>query len=183
MVEPRIALIGGASGTGKTSSARLLANEFGFHHTLGTGFAREICKHYIKFEDNKYLHAFSFDDTLDKSGYQLLLEQSLELYHPIKMCVNRAKREGTSLAIEGVNIMPELYDSLSVDLKIILINKKRENHGLMCRSESHSKRLVTEENLDNSRIIQNSLINSALKYNWPTMECTQFRDYLIEGDF
>lgn len=180
MSEPKIALIGGASGTGKTSATRLLTREFGFHHSLGTGFIREICKNYVSIDENSYLHKFSFDDTLDKQGYELLFEQSIELVDPINSCISRAKREGTSLAIEGVNILPELYNNIDADVKIILISKEREDHASRCRSDSHSRRVVTEKHLDNSRSIQQEFITSANKLQWPILECTELQKYLTK---
>ena len=170
MFQPEIALIGGASGTGKTTTSRLLTSKYGFHHSIGTGFIREISKNYINRKQNIYLHSFSFETDLDKSGYELLLEQSKELINPIQRCIERARREGTNLVIEGVNILPHIYDIFNPDIKIILQNKDPDNHIKMCISESHSRRKVTNENFKNSRLIQNQLIKEANQFKWPTME-------------
>ena len=40
----KIILIGGVAGTGKTSIARKICNDYNIDHRLGTGFIREIVK-------------------------------------------------------------------------------------------------------------------------------------------
>ena len=182
MFKPEIALIGGASGTGKTTTSRLLTSKYGFHHSIGTGFIREIARNYIDEKENIYLHSFSFDSTLDKCGYELLLEQSKELIRPIQRCIDRARREGTKLVIEGVNILPHIYNILEPDIKIILLNNNPNIHIKMCTSESHARRKVSNENFMNSRSIQKDLINEANKFNWPVMESNKV-DYYLNGLF
>ena len=95
-----IVLIGGASGTGKTHLARKLAEDLRFHHTLGSGFVREICRNFITNDQNPYLHSYSFERLLDLKGYSLLKAQSEPMVNSIISCIERAKREGTRLIIE-----------------------------------------------------------------------------------
>tara|TARA_Y100001978_G_scaffold203207_1_gene227467 strand:- start:270 stop:830 length:561 start_codon:yes stop_codon:yes gene_type:complete len=178
MKNPEIALIGGASGTGKTTTSRLFTGKYGFHHSIGTGFIREICKNYISKKDNIYLHTFSFDASLDKRGFDLLIEQSKDLIAPINKCIDRARREGTKLVIEGVNILPQFFDELNPDIKIILKNDDPNRHINMCISESHSRRKVTSDNFENSRIIQSKLIDEAMRFNWKVIESNQVDNYL-----
>ena len=161
-----IILIGGASGCGKSSLSKKIANHFDFHHTLGSGFVRQIVREFISSRENKYLHTYSFDKTLDIKGYELLINQSLPLIEPIKSCIKRARNEGTKLIIEGVNIIPELYKDVDADLKVILKNEDEIKHFEMINGKSHSRREVTNNSFEMSRKIQKEFVNDALANNW-----------------
>ncbi len=165
-----IVLIGGASGTGKTYLARKLAEELGFHHTLGSGFVREICRNFITNDQNPYLHSYSFERLLDLKGYSLLKAQSEPMVNSIISCIERAKREGTRLIIEGVNILPCLYSDIEVDLKVILNNAEEEKHNQMMSGKSHSKRIVNVEDFEMTKNIQRNFIKDGLKYEWKVLE-------------
>ena len=80
--------------------------------------------------------------------------------------------------IEGVNIIPHFFDELNPDIKIILKNDDPNRHLNMCISESHSRRQVTSDNFENSRIIQSELIDEAKRFNWKVFESNQVDNYL-----
>ena len=161
-----IILIGGASGTGKTFLAKNLSRELNFHHTLGSGFVRQICRNFISYEQNPYLHSYSFERSLDINGYSLLKAQSQPMVKPIQSCIERAKNEGTKIIIEGVNILPCLYTDTEVDLKIVLNNFDEKMHNEMVCGKSHSKRKVTFQDFQNTRNIQEDFIKDGLKHKW-----------------
>ena len=162
-------MIGGASGTGKSSLSKKLANKFKYHHTLGTGFVREIVRGFIPQNKNQYLHTYSYDETLDKEGFELLIEQSKPLVKPIISCIERARNEGTKLIVEGTAIIPSLFDELDSDIKVILNNLNEEKHLEMLRGDSHSKRVIAKKQFKNIRKIQNKFVDNAKKSGWPIL--------------
>ena len=161
-----IILIGGSSGSGKSSISKEISNSFCFHHRIGSGFVRQIVREFIDNEKNPYLHSYSFDNTLDKMGYDLLIAQSKPLVKPIKSCIERARKEGTKLVVEGVNIIPSLYNEVDADLKIILNNKNETKHFQMIMGESHSKRIISKNEFKIIRKIQESFLKDALENKW-----------------
>ena len=175
-----IILIGGASGTGKTFLAKNLSRELNFHHTLGSGFVRQICREFISFEQNPYLHSYSFERSLDIKGYSLLKAQSEPMVEPIKSCINRAKNEGTKIIIEGVNILPCLYSDTEVDLKLVLNNFDEKMHNQMISGKSHEKRKVTSQDFENTRNIQEDFIKDGLKHKWHIIDSSTAFDKVID---
>ena len=58
---PLIILLGGSSGTGKTTLANALVHEFGLAHHLSTGFVREAISAVLPTQESKLLGGFTFD--------------------------------------------------------------------------------------------------------------------------
>ena len=170
MVE--IILIGGASGTAKTYTAKKLSASLNFHHTLGSGFVRQICRNFITPLENPYLHTYSFDCSYELTGYDLLRAQSKPLVKPIQSCIKRARDEGTKIIIEGVNILPCLYSEIDADLKFILTNKIEDEHRKMVYGESHSRRVILDNDFKKSREIQDCFIQDAIKNQWDLLDCS-----------
>jgi len=166
----KIILIGGASGTGKSSLSKKVANKFDYHHTLGTGFVRQIVRGFIPQNKNQYLHTYSYDETLDIKGFELLIEQSKPLVKPIISCIERARNEGTKLIVEGTAIIPSLFNGLDCDIKVILNNLNEEKHLEMVRGDSHAKRVIDKKQFQNIRRIQNKFIEDAKKSGWLTLD-------------
>ena len=165
-----VVLIGGCSGTGKSTLANILCNRYGFHHRSGSGFIREICRSFISTEENEYLHAYSYETGLDYSGYDLLTKQSEPMVRPIEMCIDRAVKEGTKIVVEGVNILPKLYSHMEGILGIILENKSETLHRNMCKGESHRLREFNEGQFKNTREIQKSFIEDAIVSDWSIVQ-------------
>ena len=74
---------------------------------------REIVRHFISKN-----HHRSYMNILMRLKnfilpYDLLKEQSKPLVGPTLRCLERAENEGTSIVIEGVNILPSLYNNFS----------------------------------------------------------------------
>lgn len=98
-----IILIGGTSGTGKTTLARKLCSSLDIDHRLGSGFIREIVKTHSSYS---HLNTFTFrsDDPVKS-----LVAQAITLQPFVLACIERARNEGTSLIIEGTHLIPDLY--------------------------------------------------------------------------
>jgi len=168
----KIFIIGGASSVTKSSLSFELMKKYGIIHKLGSGFIREMAKSFITKKNNKYLYTHSFETNL-KSPIKNLYLQSLPLKRMFQNAINRANREGTSLIIEGVNIIPGLMEFNEIDKKILLIVKDEKKHLKMIKkNDTHKLRVVNDKYFKNIRAIQHQLILRAKKYNWKIIDRT-----------
>jgi 2-phosphoglycerate kinase len=163
MIKPVI-FIGGTAGTGKSTLAGELCARWSLDHRLGTGFIREIVKSQHRKEDCGELHSFTFraEKPVDN-----LRAQSMWLHSAIVACVERARREGTSLVIEGNHLLPDLYGEVTADLFVILAAPEREEHLRRLHGPSHLNRKTSESDFDNVRRIDDYLRGEARRCGIP----------------
>ena len=120
-----IILIGGTAGTGKTTLASELSWRLSLDHRIGTGFIREIVKSQHRKEDCLELHGFTFRAEQPVAN---IAAQAERLRPAIIACIERARREGTSLLVEGTHLLPSLYHDVIVDLFVVLAAPALEEH-------------------------------------------------------
>ncbi len=161
-----IILIGGAAGTGKSSLARELCSKLEIAHRLGSGFIREMAKSFLPQEENPFLYNYSFRPHADVSPFENLYKQSEGIKDSIEGCISRAYNEGTSLVIEGVNIIPGLIRTDHVSLNMVLTIDDYDLHLDMVQGKTHHKRQINQEDFKNIREIQNEFKRNALANNW-----------------
>jgi 2-phosphoglycerate kinase len=117
---PLILLIGGTTGSGKSTVATELAHRLGIVRTQSTDLLREVMRMLIPERLLPVLHRSSFDawrafgsrgegnddpDELLAAGY---LRQSELLAVPCEAVIGRAVRERVSLILEGVHVHPDM---------------------------------------------------------------------------
>lgn len=164
-------LIGGASGVAKSSQAMQVCKEKKIVHKIGSGFIREITRHFIDKDTSPELHEYSFGTSSKYSEpYFLLKEQSSQLVGPTLRCLERAESEGTSIVIEGVNILPSLYNNITTKNKFVLYVEDKKKHWNMINGETHKHRIITEDQFEKVRRIQESFKEDAIKYKWQLVE-------------
>jgi 2-phosphoglycerate kinase len=157
-----IILIGGTAGTGKTTLASELSWRLGLDHRIGTGFIREIVKSQHRKEDCLELHGFTF-----RSGQPVanIVAQAQRLRPAIIACIERARREGTSLLVEGTHLLPSLYHDVLVDLFVILEAPEFEEHKRRLAGPSHLHRQTTDADFANVRLIDQFLGSEAVRWD------------------
>ena len=166
----KIFLIGGASAVTKSTLSFELMKKHNIIHKLGSGFIREMAKSFIMKKDNKHLYTHSFETNLRNPIKNLIL-QSIPLKKMFQNAINRANREGTSMIIEGVNIIPGLMEFNDIDTKVLLVVRDEHKHFKMLkRNNTHKLRKVDEKYFQNIRKIQYQLILRAKKYNWKIID-------------
>tara|TARA_B110000037_G_scaffold159154_1_gene179586 strand:- start:2513 stop:3037 length:525 start_codon:yes stop_codon:yes gene_type:complete len=166
----KIFLIGGASAVTKSSLSFELMKKHNIIHKLGSGFIREMAKSFILKKDNKHLYTHSFETNL-RNPIKNLIQQSVPLKKMFQNAINRANREGTSMIIEGVNIIPGLMEFNDIDSKVLLVVRDEQKHFKMLkRNNTHKLRKVDEKYFQNIRKIQYQLILRAKKYNWKIID-------------
>jgi 2-phosphoglycerate kinase len=62
-------------------------------------------------------------------------------------CVDRARREGTSLVVEGSHLIPSLYSEAVVDLFFVLGAPEPDDHLSRLKGPSHSNRRISKQDL------------------------------------
>ena len=156
-----IILIGGTAGTGKTTLASELSWRLGLDHRIGTGFIREIVKSQHRREDCMELHGFTFRSEQPVAN---IVAQAQRLRPAIIACVERARREGTSLLVEGTHLLPAFYHDVMVDLFAVLAAPDSEEHKRRLCGPSHLHRQTTEADLANVRLIDQYLGREAARW-------------------
>lgn len=156
-----IILIGGTAGTGKTTLASELSWRLGLDHRIGTGFIREIVKSQHRREDCLELHGFTFRSEQPVAN---IVAQAKRLRPAIIACIERARREGTSLLVEGTHLLPSLYHDVIVDLFAVLAAPALDEHKRRLRGPSHMHRQTTEADLANVRLIDQYLGEEATRW-------------------
>jgi 2-phosphoglycerate kinase len=143
-----IVLLGGAPGTGKSTVASILSCRLDLDHRLGTGFIREILQAESSREREPALFRLTFESD---NPIEHVLWQARRLRAAVVACVDRARREGTSLIVEGSHLIPTIYSDLHVDVFAVLVAPQDEEHRRRIHGHRHTRRQVE---LDGVRRIQ-----------------------------
>ena len=112
---PLIVLVGGATGTGKSTVATEVAHRLGITRVTSTDVVRQTMRAFFSREFMPSIHYSSFDagaavrvpedETADPTllGF---LEQTRNVLVGVKAVIGRAIEEGYSLVLEGVHLVP-----------------------------------------------------------------------------
>ena len=112
---PLLVLVGGATGTGKSTVATEVAHRLGITRVTSTDVVRQTMRAFFSHEFMPSIHYSSFEagaavqapeeETTDRNllGF---LEQTRNVLVGVKAVLGRALEEGYSLALEGVHLVP-----------------------------------------------------------------------------
>ncbi len=180
---PLIILLGGAPGTGKTTVANTLLEELGLSHHLSTGFIRASIVHLLPKSDVQLLRHHTYDayqalpeaGNAPGDGSDLLLEgairQSALLKPAIESCINRAIREGIGLVLEGSHFLPGFLEPGILEASLLCILDVPDREALKRRvlSPNHSRRTLSEEQLDRLVRLQDGILGLARAHGQPVV--------------
>tara|TARA_B100001113_G_scaffold76932_2_gene60220 strand:+ start:730 stop:1386 length:657 start_codon:yes stop_codon:yes gene_type:complete len=176
---PRLLVVAGSSGAGKSSTARRILLERDFTRCVSTDAIREVLRTTDAERARPALHRSSF--SLGGTGDAVLdwLETCDELEHGIKATVERARREGVDLLLEGVHVVP--MDRLlqawrqdgGVAVGVVLRVEDETRHEAMLREREQASWRRADRyiaSLDRIRTIQDGLVDRAKVAGWPIID-------------
>ena len=183
---PVLVLIAGTSGVGKSTTAVKLASSRKFSRLLSTDAIREIVRVNSATENSAlYRSSFSKGDSGDPViDWQ---ETCLPLESGIEATIERARREGISLILEGVHLQPSARilrswnESGGISVGVMMCIEDEELHrDFIKQREEHSFRRAERYTaaLPRIRAIQENLITRAKATQWNILDPTKHVDPL-----
>ena len=108
---PIVILVGGATGTGKSTVATEIAYRLGITRVTSTDFVRQTMRAFFSDEFMPAIHYSSFEagDAFPDADDPLVtgfLEQSRDVLVGVVASIERALQEGWSMVLEGVHLVP-----------------------------------------------------------------------------
>ena len=180
-VAPRLLILAGAPGVGKSTAAREIAAASGFSRILSTDTIREIMRTCIDVDEDPALHRSSF--SRGENGEPVIdWQRTCESVEPgITATIERARREGIDLLIEGVHIVPSdrllraWREGGGIAVGLLMQVETEEKHREMLKSrDAHSYRRADRylAGFDRIRRIQEGLQERAKIASWPVVDPT-----------
>ena len=138
---PLIILIGGATGTGKSTVAAEVAYRLGITRVTSTDFVRQTMRALFTPEFLPAIHYSSFDagralPTMQEEEVDPLLhgflEQTRHVLIGVQAAIDRSLEEGWSIVIEGVHLVPGMLPRLiegAVLVECVVTIKNEETHA------------------------------------------------------
>src|SRR5204862_7951755 len=136
---PLVVLVGGATGTGKSTVATEVAHRLGITRVTSTDVVRQTMRAFFSSEFMPSIHFSSFEagpalTTDDDEGDRVLrgfLEQTRNVLVGVRAVLGRAMEEGYSLALEGVHLVPGLIPPVdgAVMCQVLLAIEDEEEHA------------------------------------------------------
>ncbi|MDL2246399.1 2-phosphoglycerate kinase [Methanobrevibacter sp. OttesenSCG-928-K11] len=186
--EPLIILIGGASGVGTSSIAFELANRLGIKTMISTDMIREVMRKIVSKELSPVIHESSFNAykgmrVLPPGDLDKVLAGFINHVDTVSVgidgVIERALKEGISIVIEGVHLVPgiikqELVDRENVILFTLNVPDEEMHKGRFysrCREMWASRPLqLYLDNFISIRRTQKYIIDQAEKYDSKLIE-------------
>jgi len=119
MSKPVILLIGGATGTGKSTVATDVAHRLGITRVTSTDVVRQTLRAFFAPEYMPSIHRSSFDAVPGEPLVDAFLAQTTEVLVAVEATVDRAIDEGWSMVLEGVHLVPGML-SVSAERAIVV---------------------------------------------------------------
>jgi 2-phosphoglycerate kinase len=183
---PLIVLIGGGTGTGKSSVATEIAYRLGITRVTSTDFIRQTLRAFFSKEFMPSIHHSSFEAgeavsaSEEEAGDPRLLgflEQTRNVLVGVRAVVDRALQEGFSMVLEGVHLVPGMLgpiDGALVVHCVLAIESEEEHatHFFVRDFASEGLRPVDRylESLSDIRVIQDAIVERARRLRVPVVE-------------
>jgi 2-phosphoglycerate kinase len=183
---PLILLVGGATGTGKSTVATDVAYRLGITRVTSTDFVRQTMRAFFSTEFMPAIHHSSFeagramageeeDDDAVLDGF---LEQTREVLVGVRAAIDRALEEGWSMVLEGVHLVPgmlpkRIEGALVVECVLSIDDAEAHaSHFWIRDTDSDGVRPYEKylDAFDDIRLIQNYILGRAVKHAVPVIE-------------
>jgi 2-phosphoglycerate kinase len=182
---PIIVLVGGATGTGKSTVATEAAYRLGITRVTSTDFIRQTMRAFFSEEFMPTIHRSSFaageavvGDVKGDPTVAGFMEQSRLVSVGIDAAIRRALTEGWSIVLEGVHLVPGLIPREvegALVVHVIVAIPDEETHRL----HFHVRDMTTGgiramdkylDHLDAIRTVQTHLVERAIREGMPVVE-------------
>jgi 2-phosphoglycerate kinase len=183
-VKPVILLIGGATGTGKSTVATEVAHRLGINRVTCTDVVRQTLRAFFGPETKPEIHRSSFDAPPGVPLVDAFLEQTREVLVAVEAAVSRAILEGWSMVVEGVHVVPGMLTVSAADATVVECVLSREDeaahaeHFWIRDAASGGERPVQKylDHLGDIRRVQDYLVERARECGVPVFENSDVED-------
>ena len=174
MVVPRLLIIVGTSGVGKSTMSARLASELGFSKVASTDTVREALRTQITSSERPALHRSSFESD-GGSAVEDWGETVEAVSEGVRAVIQRALDKRSDLLLEGVHYFPnkevieEWRDAGGIATGVVLyVTSENMHRGMIANREKHNGKQVDHYlgNLDRIREIQEDLVVSGSESEW-----------------
>jgi len=184
---PIILLVGGATGTGKSTIATEAAHRLGITRVTSTDFIRQTMRAFFSPAFMPSVHYSSFEAGLgltkaeeDEAGDARLLgflDQTRNVLVGVEAAIERSLAEGWSMVLEGVHLVPGMVqvqhaDAIVVQCLVAIENEDLHRSHFWVRDRATEGLRPLEKYLDGMteiRLIQESLIERAQRCDVPVI--------------
>jgi 2-phosphoglycerate kinase len=177
---PIIVLVGGATGTGKSTVATEVAYRLGITRVTSTDFVRQTMRAFLSQEFMPSIHYSSFE-VPGESGLggvvEGFLEQTRNVLIGVRALIERALQEGWSLVLEGVHLVPGMLPPVEGAMVVhclLAIEEEQlhESHFWVRDASSDGLRPVQKylDSLGDIRVIQDFILDQARSSAVPVVE-------------
>ena len=184
---PVIVLVGGATGTGKSTVATEIAYRLGITRVTSTDFVRQTMRAFFSKQFMPSIHYSSFEagraiaaegDELGEPVLAGFLEQTRNVLVGAHAAIERALQEGWSMVLEGVHLVPGMLPGRiegALVVQCVLAIEDRDVHAthFWARdSVSEGVRPFAKylDALDDIRLIQDHIVERAQRAGVPVIE-------------
>jgi 2-phosphoglycerate kinase len=187
---PVIVLVGGATGTGKSTVATEAAYRLGITRVTSTDFVRQTMRAFFSKEFMPSIHYSSFEaaaglrepEQAEDPVIAGFLEQTRNVLVGVSASIERALEEGWSMVLEGVHLVPGMLPRIDGALVVqcVLAIEDEEEHSthFMVRDATldglrpHQKYI---DHLDDIRRVQDQIVRRAHRHRVPVITHTDMR--------
>jgi len=191
---PIVLLVGGATGTGKSTIATEVAHRLGITRVTSTDFIRQTMRALFSRELMPSVHYSSFEAQLalmkaeeDEAGDPVLLgflDQTRNVLVGVEAAIERALAEGWSMVLEGVHLVPGLVksepaDALLVHVVVTVSDEELHRAHFWVRDSTSDGLRPLEKYLagiPEIRLIQDAIVERALRYDVSIVENASLDD-------
>jgi len=189
---PLVLMVGGATGTGKSSVATEVAHRLGVTRVTSTDVVRQTMRAFFSRKFMPSIHHSSFNagatvGSPDEGSDPALLgflEQTRNVLVGVRAVIGRALEEGYSVAVEGVHLvpgsLPRSYEGAVVCQCLLAIEDEEEHarHFWVRDAASSGLRPMHKylKSLPEIRRIQDHLLERARKHGVPVVENTRMEE-------
>jgi 2-phosphoglycerate kinase len=184
---PIVLLVGGATGTGKSSVATEVAYRLGITRVTSTDFVRQTMRAFFSQEFMPSIHYSSFEagratvgreDETTNPVLAGFLDQTRNVLVGVQAAIDRALQEGWSMVLEGVHLVPGMLpgpiEGALVVQCVLAIDDRDEHASHFWTRDASSQGVRPYEKyldaLDDIRLIQDSIVARARRAGVPVIE-------------